>query len=154
MYGFLGNKIGPKKAREMWFLCRFYDAYEAEKMGLVNVVVPVIFLLSLLNSLQNKIIFSFKYLLQSPALLPHTEHVFLPLQLEKLELETLRWCREILRNSPTAIRVLKSALNAVDDGHAGLQVSCRCSISYMYRNSLILFLKDLKTFANSFHVFY
>ncbi|KAH7862728.1 hypothetical protein Vadar_008666 [Vaccinium darrowii] len=42
-------------------------------------------------------------------------------QLEKLEQETTKWCREILRNSPTAIRVLKSALNAVDDGHAGLQ---------------------------------
>lgn len=35
------NQVGPKKAREMWFLSRFYDAYEAEKMGLVNVVVPV-----------------------------------------------------------------------------------------------------------------
>ncbi|CAL9755257.1 unnamed protein product [Musa acuminata subsp. burmannicoides] len=77
----MSRLIGPKKAREMWFLCRFYDAYEAEKMGLVNIVVP----------------------------------------LERLELETLKWCREILRNSPTAIRVLKSALNAVDDGHAGLQ---------------------------------
>lgn len=44
-------------------------------------------------------------------------------QLDKLEQETLKWCREILRNSPTAIRVLKSALNAVDDGHAGLQVT-------------------------------
>lgn len=44
------------------------------------------------------------------------------LQLEKLEQETVKWCREIVRNSPTAIRVLKSALNAVDDGHAGLQV--------------------------------
>ncbi|XP_074592180.1 1,4-dihydroxy-2-naphthoyl-CoA synthase, peroxisomal-like [Curcuma longa] len=77
----MSRLIGPKKAREMWFLCRFYDAYEAEKMGLVNVVVP----------------------------------------LEKLELETLKWCREILRNSPTAIRILKSALNAADDGHAGLQ---------------------------------
>lgn len=43
-------------------------------------------------------------------------------QLESLEQETIKWCREILRNSPTAIRVLKSALNAVDDGHAGLQV--------------------------------
>ncbi|KAG7533314.1 Enoyl-CoA hydratase/isomerase [Arabidopsis thaliana x Arabidopsis arenosa] len=42
--------------------------------------------------------------------------------LEKLEKETMKWCREILRNSPTAIRVLKAALNAVDDGHAGLQV--------------------------------
>nr|KJB13530.1 hypothetical protein B456_002G079800 [Gossypium raimondii] len=41
--------------------------------------------------------------------------------LEKLEQETIKWCREILRNSPTAIRVLKAALNAVDDGHAGLQ---------------------------------
>ncbi|KAK9108101.1 hypothetical protein Syun_024112 [Stephania yunnanensis] len=70
-----------KKAREMWFLARFYTASEAEKMGLVNTVVP----------------------------------------LEKLEQETVKWCREILRNSPTAIRVLKSALNAVDDGHAGLQ---------------------------------
>ncbi|XP_010924272.1 1,4-dihydroxy-2-naphthoyl-CoA synthase, peroxisomal [Elaeis guineensis] len=77
----MSRLVGPKKAREMWFLSRFYNAYEAEKMGLVNVVVP----------------------------------------LEKLEMETLKWCREILRNSPTAIRVLKSALNAVDDGHAGLQ---------------------------------
>lgn len=46
----------------------------------------------------------------------------LPCQLESLEQETVKWCREILRNSPTAIRVLKSSLNAVDDGHAGLQV--------------------------------
>ncbi|XP_057948886.1 1,4-dihydroxy-2-naphthoyl-CoA synthase, peroxisomal isoform X3 [Malania oleifera] len=81
IFGQTGPKIGPKKAREMWFLTRFYTASEAEKMGLVNVVVP----------------------------------------LENLEKETVKWCREILRNSPTAIRVLKSALNAVDDGHAGLQ---------------------------------
>ncbi|KAK1268857.1 1,4-Dihydroxy-2-naphthoyl-CoA synthase, peroxisomal [Acorus gramineus] len=77
----MSRLVGPKKAREMWFLCRFYNASEAEKMGLVNAVVP----------------------------------------LEKLEQETVKWCREILRNSPTAIRVLKSSLNAVDDGHAGLQ---------------------------------
>lgn len=77
----MSRLVGPKKAREMWFLSRFYTASEAEKMGLVNTVVP----------------------------------------LEKLEQETVKWCREILRNSPTAIRVLKSALNAVDDGHAGLQ---------------------------------
>ncbi|XP_010276260.1 PREDICTED: 1,4-dihydroxy-2-naphthoyl-CoA synthase, peroxisomal [Nelumbo nucifera] len=77
----MSRLIGPKKAREMWYLARFYTAYEAEKMGLVNVVVPK----------------------------------------EKLEQETLKWCREILRNSPTAIRVLKASLNAVDDGHAGLQ---------------------------------
>ncbi|KAL6351512.1 hypothetical protein AAG906_040866 [Vitis piasezkii] len=77
----MSRLIGPKKAREMWFTARFYTASEAEKMGLVNIVVP----------------------------------------LENLEKETVKWCREILRNSPTAIRVLKSALNAVDDGHAGLQ---------------------------------
>ncbi|OIT21007.1 PREDICTED: 1,4-dihydroxy-2-naphthoyl-CoA synthase, peroxisomal-like isoform X1 [Nicotiana attenuata] len=77
----MSRLVGPKKAREMWFLTRFYTASEAEKMGLVNTVVP----------------------------------------LDKLETETIKWCREILRNSPTAIRVLKSALNAVDDGHAGLQ---------------------------------
>lgn len=33
--------MGPKKAREMWFLARFYTAQEAEKMGLINTVVPV-----------------------------------------------------------------------------------------------------------------
>lgn len=44
------------------------------------------------------------------------------IQLEKLEEETVVWCREILRNSPMAIRLCKSALNAAEDGHAGLQV--------------------------------
>ncbi|KAI4384299.1 hypothetical protein MLD38_002472 [Melastoma candidum] len=77
----MSRLIGPKKAREIWYLARFYSASEADKMGLVNTVVP----------------------------------------LESLEQETVKWCREILRNSPTAIRMLKSALNAVDDGHAGLQ---------------------------------
>ncbi|KAL5759835.1 hypothetical protein ACOSQ2_018673 [Xanthoceras sorbifolium] len=77
----MSRLVGPKKAREMWFLTRFYTAAEADKMGLVNTVVSQ----------------------------------------ENLERETIKWCREILRNSPTAIRVLKSALNAVDDGHAGLQ---------------------------------
>ena len=41
--------------------------------------------------------------------------------LARLEEETLVWCREMLRNSPTALRVLKSALNAAEDGQAGLQ---------------------------------
>lgn len=59
------------------------------------------------------------------------------LQLEKLEQETVKWCREILRNSPTAIRVLKSALNAVDDGHAGLQVSSNSS--YLHLTSFAFF---------------
>ena len=42
--------------------------------------------------------------------------------LEHLEAETVRWCREILENSPMAIRLLKAALNADCDGQAGLQV--------------------------------
>ena len=41
--------------------------------------------------------------------------------LDKLEEETVQWCREILANSPIAIRMLKSALNADCDGQAGLQ---------------------------------
>lgn len=41
--------------------------------------------------------------------------------LDRLEEETLQWCREILANSPTAIRCLKAALNADCDGQAGLQ---------------------------------
>jgi len=41
--------------------------------------------------------------------------------LAKLEEETVNWCREILANSPTAIRCLKAALNADCDGQAGLQ---------------------------------
>lgn len=41
-HGFIfGSQVGPKKAREMWFLARLYTAAEAEKMGLVNTVVPV-----------------------------------------------------------------------------------------------------------------
>jgi naphthoate synthase len=40
---------------------------------------------------------------------------------EKLEEETIQWCREILANSPIAIRCLKAALNADCDGQAGLQ---------------------------------
>lgn len=39
----------------------------------------------------------------------------------KLEAETVQWCKEILSNSPMAIRCLKSALNADCDGQAGLQ---------------------------------
>ena len=73
--------VGQKKAREIWFLCRFYDATEALEMGLVNTVVPY----------------------------------------EELEAETVQWCREILANSPIAIRCLKAALNADCDGQAGLQ---------------------------------
>lgn len=38
---FLARMVGQKKAREIWYLCRQYSAEEAEKMGLVNNVVPV-----------------------------------------------------------------------------------------------------------------
>ncbi len=39
--GLLAAHIGQKKAREIWFLCRQYDASEALEMGLVNAVVPI-----------------------------------------------------------------------------------------------------------------
>jgi len=77
----MARLVGQKKAREMWFLARLYNASDALKMGLVNTVVP----------------------------------------LAELETETAVWCREILRNSPTAIRLCKNALNAAEDGQAGIQ---------------------------------
>lgn len=77
----LARIIGHKKAREIWYLCRQYDAQQALDMGLVNAVVP----------------------------------------LEKLEEETVAWCRQILAHSPLAIRCLKSAFNADTDGLAGIQ---------------------------------
>lgn len=62
-------------------------------------------------------------------------------QLEQLEEETVVWCREILRNSPMAIRLCKSSLNAVEDGHAGLQVifsrgSLSCRLQTTWHNGL------------------
>jgi naphthoate synthase len=78
---YLARIVGQKKAREIWFLCRQYNAQQALDMGLVNAVVP----------------------------------------LDKLEDETVTWCREILANSPIALRCLKAALNADCDGQAGLQ---------------------------------
>jgi naphthoate synthase len=79
--GLLARTVGLKKAKEIWFLCRQYDAREALAMGLVNAVVP----------------------------------------LADLEAETIRWCKEMLCLSPTALRVLKSAFNADTDGLAGIQ---------------------------------
>jgi naphthoate synthase len=78
---YLADVVGAKKAKEIWFLCRQYDAQQALQMGLVNAVVP----------------------------------------LARLEEETIAWCREMLRHSPLALRVLKSAFNAGTDGQAGLQ---------------------------------
>ncbi len=79
--GLLAAHVGQKKAREIWFLTRQYDAQEALAMGLVNTVVP----------------------------------------LAQLEAETVSWCREMLANSPLALRLLKASLNAADDGLAGIQ---------------------------------
>src|SRR5438105_7041889 len=39
--GLLASLVGPKKAKEIWFLCRQYSAQEALQMGLVNTVVPL-----------------------------------------------------------------------------------------------------------------
>ncbi|AQU83800.1 MAG: 1,4-dihydroxy-2-naphthoyl-CoA synthase [Halomonas sp.] len=78
---YMARIVGQKKAREIWFLCRQYDAAQALEMGLVNQVVP----------------------------------------LAELEKESVRWCREMLQNSPMALRCLKAALNADCDGQAGLQ---------------------------------
>jgi naphthoate synthase len=39
--GVLSRLVGPKKAKEIWFLCRQYDAQQALQMGLINAVVPL-----------------------------------------------------------------------------------------------------------------
>jgi naphthoate synthase len=77
----LASIVGLKKAKEIWFLCRQYDAQQALQMGLVNAVVP----------------------------------------LAELETETVKWCEEMLRLSPMALRLLKSSFNATLDGQAGIQ---------------------------------
>lgn len=77
---YMARLIGQKKAREIWYLCRMYNARQALDMGLVNTVVP----------------------------------------LDRLEEETLQWCREILQRSPMALRCIKSAFNADCDGQMGL----------------------------------
>jgi naphthoate synthase len=77
----LRDLVGPKKAKEIWFLCRQYDAQEALAMGLVNAVVP----------------------------------------LDRLEEETVAWCREMLALSPFALRLAKASFHAHEDGYAGIQ---------------------------------
>src|SRR3989339_2027686 len=78
---YLARIVGQKKAREIWYLCKQYNAQEALEMGLVNKVVKV----------------------------------------ERLEEEGVAWAKQILENSPMAIRVLKSAFNAELDGQQGIQ---------------------------------
>jgi naphthoate synthase len=77
----LAGLVGPKRAKEMWFLCRQYDARQALEMGLVNTVVP----------------------------------------LERLEEETVAWCREMLALSPFALRLVKASFHATEDGFSGVQ---------------------------------
>jgi naphthoate synthase len=79
--GLLARTVGQKKAKEIWFLCRQYDALAALDMGLVNTVVP----------------------------------------LDRLEAETVAWCREMLQHSPLAMRLLKAGFAADTDGLAGVQ---------------------------------
>ncbi|WP_340102104.1 1,4-dihydroxy-2-naphthoyl-CoA synthase [Salinibaculum salinum] len=79
---YLAQQVGQKKAREIFFLGKDYDAEEAKEMGMVNEVVP---------------------------------H-------EELEEVALAWADAITRKSPMAIRMLKFAFNAVDDGMVGQQV--------------------------------
>ena len=78
---YLARIVGQRKAREIWFLCRKYNAKEALEMGLINSIT----------------------------------------KLEELEKEGVIWAREILRNSPTALRILKASFNAENDGIAGIQ---------------------------------
>ncbi len=55
--------------------------------------------------------------------------------LADLERETLAWAKEILANSPTAIRCLKAALNADCDGQAGLQELAGCATMLYYMSA-------------------
>ena len=41
--------------------------------------------------------------------------------IERLEVETVAWCQQMLRHSPLALRMLKASFNAADDGLAGIQ---------------------------------
>ena len=91
--GYLARLVGQRKAREIWFLCRQYNAEQALEMGLVNAVVP----------------------------------------LADLEAEGVRWAREVLQHSATAIRCLKASFNAETDGMAGIQELAGQATHLFYR---------------------
>jgi len=78
--GLMARAIREKRAREIWFLCRQYDAAQAVEWGLANKVVPA----------------------------------------ERLRAEVREWADEILRLSPTALRVLKQSFNADTEHFAGI----------------------------------
>ena len=76
----MARLVGQKRAREIWFLCRFYSAKEAYEMGLINAYFPA----------------------------------------SDLEGRVAQWVRRIIMNSPTAIACAKAAMNADQDGAAGI----------------------------------
>ena len=55
--------------------------------------------------------------------------------LEQLQDEGVRWAREVLRHSPTAIRCLKAAFNAETDGLAGIQELAGQATHLYYRTA-------------------
>ncbi len=55
--------------------------------------------------------------------------------LEQLQAEGVRWAREVLQHSPTAIRVLKAAFNAETDGLAGIQELAGQATHLFYRTA-------------------
>ena len=55
--------------------------------------------------------------------------------LQQLEAEGVRWAREVLQHSPTAIRCLKAAFNAETDGMAGIQELAGQATHLFYRTS-------------------
>jgi naphthoate synthase len=54
--GYLSRVVGEKRAREIWFLCRQYDAAKAQQMGLVNEVVPAAELRSTVRGWANEML--------------------------------------------------------------------------------------------------
>lgn len=53
--------------------------------------------------------------------------------LDRLEAETVAWCREMLRLSPTALRAIKAAFNADTDGLAGIQELAGVATGLFYK---------------------
>jgi dihydroxynaphthoic acid synthetase len=90
---YLARVVGEKRAREIWYLCRQYDANQALAMGLVNRVVPK----------------------------------------QELRAETLRWCRELLEKSPTALRLAKQSFNMDTEERAGVGEFASTALSLYYQ---------------------
>jgi 2-ketocyclohexanecarboxyl-CoA hydrolase len=87
--GYLARVLGEKRAREIWFLCRQYDAEQALDWGLVNRVVPA----------------------------------------ADLHAEVRKWADEILRLSPTSLKILKQSFNADTEHFAALSQMAASSLA-------------------------